>query len=102
MKNFLNKIFKKKVSPEEFLYNPALRKELLPDPNVKKYINRLWEIEVKHKGQTLVKMPFFFMVHTHLKDYGFDKNLQSEETPIVIFRTSEKGEAKIPLFTKKP
>lgn len=102
MKKFFQKLFKKPVSAEEYLHNPKLRKELIPDPKVQKYINPLWEIEVTHKGKQLIKMPFCFLIHTHLKDYGFDKNLQDYETPIVIFRTSEKGEAKIPLFTKKP
>lgn len=101
MKEFFKRLLRKQVSAEQYIHNPKLRKELLQDPDVKGYINPLWEIEVVHNGKSLIKMPFCFLIHTHLKDYGFDPDSKMSNTPIIVFRTSGKGEARIPLFVKK-
>ena len=69
-------------------------------PNEKTFINPTWEIEVRtSSGRVITKLPFCFMVHTYLKDYGFDPDFKLiNPTADVILRLDTKAEAKLPLY----
>lgn len=93
--------FKKKEPEIGHQLTEAQRKGMINNPNVTRYINPMWEVEVTHKGKQLIKMPFCFLVHTHLKDYGFDPDkMRDEETPKVILRLAPGKEAALPLFIR--
>lgn len=76
------------------------------DLNPKGYLNPLCEVEVlglKHKDGTpnVFKQPFIFMVHTYLKDYGWDPESQiDKKTPVVVFRMAAGSELHFPLYIK--
>lgn len=65
------------------------------------YLNPTWGIKVTHKGKTLIEMPFSFIVHTHLKDYGFSPDELKENSPEIFLILDKDKWAKIPLFLNK-
>lgn len=97
MFNFLKKFFVK-----ETLFTPKkTEKPVLVDEKVLGYINPIWEVEiVDYDGKQITKMPFCFMVHTYLKDYGFSPDSQVTKSPEIILRIGKGAEAKLPLFVK--
>ncbi len=88
------------------MFNFKKKKEYKPDmkgieqPKILGYINPLWEIEVTWKGQTQIRMPFCNLVHTHLKDYGFEPDKKTFTPPTVILKIGPGQEIKLPLFIK--
>jgi len=79
---------------------PTITKLEAKPEKVSGYINPIWEIEVSHRGKQLVKMPLCFLVHTHLKDYGFNPDDLVNDSPDIIFRLGKGSEAKLKLFVK--
>lgn len=65
------------------------------------FINPMWEIEIKHKGETLTKQPFCFMIHSYLKEFGFKPDEKTNPSIEVCLITSKSGVAKMNLFLNK-
>lgn len=67
----------------------------------KSFLNPVWGIKVTYNGKVLIEMPFSFLVHTHLKDYGFDPDAKTENPPEVYLMLDRDKWAKIPLFLNR-
>lgn len=71
------------------------------------FINPMWEIEVIKKVQSekgliieqVTKLPFLYIIHQYLKDYGFNPNIK--EGFIVVVRIGSGAEIKLALFLEK-
>lgn len=79
------------------------RKDTTPKNSA--YLNGMVGIKViSYAGKTLIEMPLSFLVHTHLKDYGFDPDSMTKYSPqiVLMFNDSPDKWVKIPLYIKNP
>jgi len=93
----------KSVKKESVVHIFPQQKIKRAEPNfsseAKAFLNTNWEIEVLDgRGRQLTKMPFCYLVHTYLKDYGFNPDAQLKPSPVVCLRLSPESVAKMPLF----
>lgn len=85
---------------QEFKLSPE-QKEAMQKPVSMGYLNPLWEINVyTSKGEKLISKNLLHIVHTYLKDYGFNPDGQTNPSLIIGLKNSM-GEIKMPLFLKK-
>lgn len=78
-------------------YKPNI--EGMEQPKSLGFLNPLWRIKAFHNGQELISLPLVFMVHTYLKDYGFEPDKKTNPSLIVVIDTGS-GEIKMPMFIK--
>jgi hypothetical protein len=98
-KNFLLKV--KSFFDQDYLLKKKIAKDGYELRDVKQQINPLCEIEATYQGKEIFKQPFFFIMNTYLKDYGFDPETKNDGSLQVTFRWAKGMEFTFPLYVKK-
>lgn len=78
----------------------AEKKGLELNPEIFGYLNPIWKIKVMIDGKEAVSMPFCFMAHAYLKDYGFDPDNNIDKNPKVCLEIAPGQEIRMPLYLK--
>lgn len=84
----------------DFKLPDEVKEKLTPQQSLG-YINPLWEVNVySPNGDKIISKNLLHIVHTYLKDYGFEPDNQTNPSLIVGLKNSM-GEMRMPLFIKQ-